>query len=112
MTLAVVFHAMALAALAAAPPAGPVRTHLEVTGYVTYIALEEDGDLHVRLCDAPTVTGMNRRRCVVAECIPALPCRRPARGARVRVRGISRYDGERGHRWWEVHPVLSLEEAP
>lgn len=109
--LAPTFHPLAIGELAT-EDAGRwrrMRTHVEVAGFVTYARREEDGDLHLRLCDSPRVWGMNRARCIVAECIPALPCRAPRPGSRVRVRGISRYDAERGHRWWEVHPVLSLE---
>ena len=96
------YHAVAIPSLAG----GHVRaTHVEVEGYVTYVRTEADGDLHIRLCDSPRVKGMNRLRCIVAECIPAMPCPAPDLGQKVAVHGISRYDHERGHQWFEVHPV-------
>lgn len=88
---------------------GHPLTHLEIEGYVTYIDHEADGDWHIRLCDSPGIEGMDRQHCMVAECIPKLPCDVPKHGEQVRVQGIYRYDGEAGHRWAEVHPVEYLE---
>jgi len=86
--------------------AGKVRwTHVEVEGYATYIRTEADGDLHIRICDSPKVTVMDRSRCVVAECIPKMPCPPPDKGSKVAVHGIKRFDNERGHMWAEIHPV-------
>lgn len=97
------YHEVTIAALAA----GHVRhTHVVVEGYVSYVRFEEDGDLHIRLCDAPDVKGMNRHRCVIAECIPELPCPPPDIGSKVAVAGIGRFDRENGHKWGEIHPVL------
>lgn len=84
---------------------GAVHTHIELTGYVTYTAFEDDGDLHIRLCDSPTVVGMDKAHCVIAECIPLLPCTRPTKGRQITVRGISRHDPE--HNWQECHPLES-----
>ena len=90
-----------------------VHTHLEVEGWVTYKAREEDGDWHLRVCDDPGVKDMNRRRCIVAEIIPAVPLKPPAVGDHVRIRGIYRFDAEEpNHGWAEVHPVLHLEVLP
>ena len=108
------YHPISISEMAAEDPAHwrKLHTHVEVTGYVTYIKEEEDGDLHVRLCDVP-VQGMNREHCIVAEFIPLI---RPGdsanhlrRGMEIRVQGISRYDAERNHLWWEIHPVESVE---
>jgi len=78
---------------------GTPHTHVSVSGLVTLVRREADGDLHIKLVGH---TGF-----VVAECVPKLPCRAPRVGERVTVKGISRHDGE--HNWWEVHPV---EEGP
>lgn len=87
-----------------------LRTHVLVEGFVTYVKREGDGDTHIRICDKPGVKGMDRQNCIVAECIPELPCTRPSVGDKVSVDGISRYDAERpGHHWWEVHPVEDLK---
>lgn len=99
------YHVVALADLAL----GKVRqTHVQVEGFVTYTTVEADGDLHIRLCDSAEVKGMARDRCIVAECIPELPCEKPPLGARVAVEGVSRFDKENGHKWSEVHPVEKL----
>lgn len=78
------------------------HTHVEVTGTVTLRRKEDDGDIHLRICNA----GL----CIVAECIPELPthCVGVRKGDTVTVRGISRYD--RKHGWGEVHPVLELRK--
>jgi|SRR5579859_4044232 len=92
-------------------------THVEVTGWLTYKDHEADGDWHLRLCESAANTEMERSACVVAECIPSLPCAVPAVGDCVMVRGISRFDAEGwnpdsksgSHGWWEAHPVEELE---
>lgn len=101
---AILWHLLTVAQLVAGTP----HTHVEVGGWVTYVADEDDGDLHIRACDSPKVEGMERKHCFVAECIPALPCHRPKIGEFVVFRGISRPDTERGHNWQEIHPVLEL----
>lgn len=78
------------------------HTHVQVTGRVMISKREGDGDWHIRIVDA---SGF-----VTAECIPELPCLHPKVGQCLRVRGISRFDGE--HRWYEVHPVETLQVVP
>ncbi len=78
----------------------PKHTHVAVTGKVKYTRLEDDGDLHIKLVSLADST-----KFVIAECIPLLPCARPATGRIITVRGISRQDPE--HLWWEVHVVES-----
>jgi hypothetical protein len=109
------FHPIQIGAMAAETPGHwrKMRTHIEVEGWVTYVATEDDGDHHIRICDDPKVQGVNLKRCVVAEIIPALPLPVPKAGDHVRVQGISRFDAELpGHNWWEVHPVLHIETLP
>lgn len=91
-----------------------MHTHIHVEGFATYVVKEADGDTHIRVCDAANVEKMDRKRCIVAECIPALPCTKPKVGDNVTVEGISRFDAEGAcaagaeHCWWEVHPVEKL----
>jgi hypothetical protein len=108
---ALLWHVLTVADLARAGPGARVQTHVEVAGWVTYVRREDDGDLHIRVCDSPQVEVMDRKHCVVAECIPALPCEAPMIGHRYILRGISRYDSENGHKWREIHPVLSIREG-
>lgn len=109
------YHKYAIAEITAENPANwkhPL-THVEIDGWVTYEKKEGDGDEHLRICDAASVTKMDARHCIVAECIPELPCASVRKGQHVDVRGIARYDAENpGHHWWEVHPVEKLEILP
>ena len=74
------------------------HTHVSVSGKVTLVKHEPDGDLHMRI--------ENGGCSVVAECIPELRCKAPRVGHKVTVKGISRFDGE--HHWPEIHPVETL----
>lgn len=73
-----------------------VRPRAELTGTVTLVRHEADGDWHFRLTDGPSF--------VVCEIVPEKPMPPPKLGAKITVRGIVRYDGQ--HRWWELHPVM------
>lgn len=74
------------------------HTHVQVTGWVSEVHKEADGDIHVQICD--------KQGCVVAEIIPALPHPMPVLGTTVTVRGISRIDPL--HKWAEIHPVIEI----
>jgi len=87
-----------------------MRTHVAVSGFVTHAGKEENGDMDIRICDNPKVDDMDRAHCVMAKCIPKLPCEVPRIGKPITVRGISRYDAEIGHHWWEIHPVEQVEK--
>jgi hypothetical protein len=84
---------------------GTYHTHVAITGYVNYVACEDDADRHLRVVPSPGVTSPF----FIAECIPSLPlpCASVSVGAHVTVKGISRRDPEHG--WWEVHPVESID---
>lgn len=59
------YHPMEIAVLASDDPANwkHIRgSHLEITGWVTYQVKEGDGDTHIRLCDSPSVKGMDFHR--------------------------------------------------
>ncbi|MBZ5702115.1 MAG: hypothetical protein LAN84_09730 [Acidobacteriia bacterium] len=107
-----VYHPVTIAQMAADNPAkwAHVHTHVEITGWATFVKLEADSDIHIRICDSAAIKTMDRTRCVVAECIPEIPCAAPRVGQRVKVRGIYRFDAEnRMHNWAEIHPVEKLE---
>lgn len=109
-----IYHPMTISAMAAQDPGHwkGMRTHVQVEGWTTYRKKEGDGDIHLRLCEQPKTRGMDRKACIVAEIIPAIPVVAPKVGQKVMVRGISRFDGENGHGFWELHPVESLEVLP
>jgi hypothetical protein len=87
-----------------------MATYAEVGGFVTQVTTGEDGDTDIRICENPKVAGMDRERCIEAECIPRLPCDVPGVGKPVTVRGITRYDAKTGNHWWEIHPVEQIDK--
>jgi len=85
-------------------------TRAAVSGFITQVAKGDDGDTDIRICENPKIDGMDRARCVVAKCIPKLPCDVPQVGKPVTVKGITRYDAKVGTHWWEIHPVEEVEK--
>ena len=81
------------------------HTHVSVTGRVTLVRHEADGDVHIRLTD-------EHGHFIVAEIVPYHPLAAPGLGTIITVKGIRREDNEAGHGWWEVHPVEQWDEAP
>jgi|SRR5213592_872114 len=77
------------------------HTHVQVTGKVTKIHTEADGDIHIRV--------VNQGCFVILEIIPSLPMISPKRGDTIIARGILRYDKQ--HKWYELHPVESIKES-
>jgi hypothetical protein len=87
-----------------------MSSRIAVSGFVTDISKGEDGDTAVRICENPKIEGMDRARCVVAKCIPKMPCDLPTVGKPITVKGISRYDAKVGAHWWEVQPVELIDK--
>jgi hypothetical protein len=85
-------------------------TRAAVGGFVTQVAKGEDGDTNIRICENPKIEGMDRARCIVAKCIPKLPCDVPKVGKPITVKGITQYDAKVGTHWWEIHPVEEIEK--
>jgi len=112
------YHAVGIADVVRESPKNwkwkALHTHVAVSGFLTYVKREEDGDLHLRICDSPGVRTMDRRHCIVAEIIPSMTdvahqAEHLVLGQPVTVRGIYRFDAERDHSWGEVHPVEQIE---
>jgi hypothetical protein len=82
---------------------GWVRPRAEITGKVSYVSHEADGDWHFRVEDPK-----DSKVFVVCEIIPELPMDHPKVGQSVTVRGVVRWDGE--HKWGELHPVTKWEK--
>jgi hypothetical protein len=87
-----------------------MSAHAAVSGFVTQVSKENDGDTDIRICENPRIEGMDRARCIVAKCIAKLPCDVPQVGKPVTVKGITRYDAKVGTHWWEIHPVEEIEK--
>ena len=49
---------------------------------------------------------------VVCEMIAPLEIAAPAVGSHVRVYGVSRFDSQRDREWYEIHPVLRVDQLP
>ena len=81
--------------------------HIVAEGYVMEVRKDDDGDLTFKL-----VENINHPEtfifCEIINPIRLIP---PPPGSRVRVYGVSRYDGEANHKWYEVHPVLNIEKV-
>jgi hypothetical protein len=81
-----------------------------VGGFVTQVTKGNDGDTDIRVCENPKVEGMDRARCIVAKCIPKIPCDLPQVGKPITVKGITRYDASVGTHWWEIQPIEEIEK--
>jgi hypothetical protein len=87
-----------------------MSSHAAVGGFVTQVAKGTDGDTDIRICENPKIEGMDRGRCIVAKCIPKIPCDVPQVGRPITVKGITRYDAQVGTHWWEIHPIEEIEK--
>ena len=86
--------------------ASTTEPHVVTEGYVTEARIErEDGDTIFKLVENPNSSGPF----VICEVIDTLNLPIPPVGSRVRVYGVSRYDGKSDHNWHEVHPVLNIQ---
>ncbi|HEX8090793.1 MAG TPA: zf-HC2 domain-containing protein [Blastocatellia bacterium] len=80
--------------------------HVVAEGYVSEISInDEDGDLSFRLVDSLG----QAEPFIICEIIDPIRLAPPPIGSRVRVYGVSRYDSQENHNWYEVHPVLNIE---
>jgi hypothetical protein len=83
-----------------------IQPHVVAEGFVSEINRnDEDGDLSFKLVDEMGRPGPF----LVCEIIDPIHLAPPSIGSRVRVYGVSRYDGQADHNWYEVHPVLNIE---
>jgi anti-sigma factor RsiW len=82
------------------------QPHVVAEGYVSEVRVNgEDGDLSFKLVDDPRGAGPF----IICEIIDPIKLTPPSVGSLVRVYGVSRYDGQVDHNWYEVHPVLNIE---
>lgn len=82
------------------------KPHVVAEGYVSEVRInDEDGDLSFKLVDSL----QQAEPFIICEIIDPIRLAPPPIGSRVRVYGVSRYDGQVDHNWYEVHPVLNIE---
>jgi hypothetical protein len=81
-----------------------------IGGFVTQVSKADDGDTDIRVCENPKIDSMDRGRCIIAKCIPKIPCDLPPVGHPITVKGITRYDAKVGTHWWEIQPVEEVEK--
>lgn len=82
------------------------KPHIVAEGYVSQVGVnDEDGDYSFKLVENLHEAGPF----IVCEIIDPIRFDPPQVGSRVRVYGVSRYDGQDNHNWYEVHPVLNIE---
>jgi hypothetical protein len=86
-----------------------MASRVAIGGFITDIS-KVDGDTAVRICENPKVEGMDRGHCIVAKCIPKLPCDLPTVGKPITVKGPTRYDAKVGDHWWEIIPVEQIDK--
>jgi hypothetical protein len=79
--------------------------HIVAEGYVSEVRMDKDGDLTFKLVEDLR----QLQPFIVCEIIDSFRITPPKIGSRVRVYGVSRYDGKQGHEWYEVHPVINIE---
>lgn len=80
--------------------------HIVAEGYVSEVRIDnEDGDLTFKIVDDIR----QAQPFIVCEIINPKKLAPPPVGSRVRVYGVSRYDNQENHNWYEVHPVLNIE---
>jgi hypothetical protein len=73
-------------------------------GYAHNVHVDpEEGTLAFRLVDSSGAS-----RFVVCEISSAVQMNPPPEGSRVKVYGVSRYDAQDGHAWYEINPVLKI----
>ena len=95
------FHAVSISDIGRS-----TEPHVVAEGYVSDVRIDdEDGDLVFKLVDDVRSPGPF----IICEIISPIKVAPPPVGSRVRVYGVSRYDGKADHQWYEVHPVLDIE---
>ena len=83
------------------------KPHVVAEGYVSEVRInDEDGDLSFKLVDE---LGRPGGPFIICEIIDPIKLAPPSVGSRVRVYGVSRFDSQADHNWYEVHPVLNIE---
>ncbi len=83
------------------------RPHVVAEGKVAEVRIdEEDGDLMFKLVDELG----EQDQFIICEVIDPIHIDPPAVGSKVRVYGVSRFDPQADHNWFEIHPVLSIEQ--
>ena len=82
------------------------KPHIVAEGYVSQVGVsDEGGEFKFKLVESL----QQPEPFIICEIIDPIKFAPPKVGSRVRVYGVSRYDGQDNHNWYEVHPVLNIE---
>lgn len=82
------------------------QPHVVAEGFVSEVRIDhEDGDLVFKLVEDV----QKGQPFIICEILNPEQLAPPSIGSRVRVYGVSRYDNQQDHNWYEVHPVLNIE---
>lgn len=95
------FHATSIAEID-----GHSEPHIVVEGYVAEVRINsEENTLSFKL-----VANLKQPRpFVICEIIDPAALTSPQVGSQLRVYGVSRYDAQPNHQWYEIHPVIKIE---
>ncbi len=86
-----------------------IQPHIATEGYVKDVHLNRsEGVIAFRLVSQPNAM----KPFVVCEILRPMQLTVPEDGSHVRVYGVSRYDAQRNHDWYEVNPVLGIAQLP
>jgi Putative zinc-finger len=86
-----------------------VQPHIATEGYVENVHVDRrEGVIAFRLVGQPNAI----EPFVVCEIMRPMELAPPKDGSHVRVYGVSRYDAQRDHDWYEVNPVLGITRLP
>jgi hypothetical protein len=86
-----------------------VQPHIATEGYVKNVHVDRrEGVIAFRLVTQPNAM----KPFIVCEIMRPMELASPKDGSHVRVYGVSRYDAQRGHEWYEVNPVLGITQLP
>jgi hypothetical protein len=82
-----------------------IQPHIATEGYVENVHVDRrEGVVAFRLVEHPNAM----KPFVVCEIMRSIELSPPKNGSHIRVYGVSRYDAQSDHDWFEVNPVLRI----
>jgi hypothetical protein len=82
-----------------------IQPHIATEGYVENVHFDRhEGVIAFKLVGQPNAM----KPFVVCEIMRSMELAPPKDGSHIRVYGVSRYDAQRDHDWYEINPVLGI----